>query len=102
MDFIAVALALLGLYVGVKVVMKIGGWLVNWARRAIRAMMDGLRSGVLTLAKGQGEVQAYALGAPQGGELEVVDEITVDQDELDEEVLQALRRHGAVSERIYV
>ena len=88
--------------VGVAVVTKIGGWLVAWARRAIRAIAGGLRAGVLTLAKQRGEISAYALAAPHGGDLEVLEEITVDEGELSQDVLEALRRHGAVSERITV
>lgn len=102
MNLIYLALAAAALYVGVRVVMKIGGWLVNWARNAIRAAIHGGRAGVLTLAAQEGQINAYALGAPHAGDLEVVDEITVDADELSEEVLQALRRHGAISERIDV
>ena len=102
MNLIGLALLAVGLYVGVRIVMKIGGWLVNWARRAIRAAIDGVRAGVLTVAKEENQINAYALGAPHAGDLEVVDEITVDEADLPEEVVQALRRHGAISERINV
>jgi hypothetical protein len=102
MNLIGLALVAVGLYVGVRVVMKVGGWLVSWARRAIRAAVDGARVGVLTLGANEGQINAYALGAPHAGDLQVVDEITVDEDQLSTEVLQALRRHGAISEQINV
>jgi hypothetical protein len=95
-DIVALALLAIGVYVGYKILTKISGWLVNWARTALR----GFGTGLLALARKLGEIWAFAISLNQSPD--VVEEIEVDESQLSEEVLQALRRHGAVVERISV
>lgn len=95
-DIVALALLAIGVYVGYKILTKIGGWLVNWAKTALR----GLGSGLLAIARKLGEIWAFAIALNEAPD--VVEEIEVDESQLSEDVLQALRRHGAVVERINV
>lgn len=96
-------LLLAGLVVGVAaaIIIKIGGYLVNWARNAIRNAFRGVRTGFLTLMENLSSIVAFAV-ANRNGELEVVEEITVDEDDLPDDILEAIRRHQAVSEKIHV
>lgn len=95
-DLIALALLGIGIYVGYKILMKIGGWLVNWARTALR----GIGSGLLAVARKLGEIWAFAI-ALNGGP-DVIEEIEVDEDDLSEDVLEVLRQRGAVVEKINI
>lgn len=95
-DLIAIALLALGVYVGYKILTKIGGWLVNWARTALR----GIGSGLLALARKLGAIWAFAIALNRAPD--VVEEIEVDESDLSEDVLQVLRQHGAVVEKINI
>lgn len=100
-DLLKALLIILAVGVAAVILIKIGGWLVNWARNAIKRAIRGAKNGILTLVENFGEIIAYAIGN-RYGELEVVEEITVDEDDLSEDVLEAIRRHQAVSEKIHV
>lgn len=85
------------------VAIRIGGWLLDWAFEAVQAAIPGVVRGLVQLVDDGGIITAYALGKiPHRGRLQVVEEIEVDEDDLDEEVLEALREHGAVRESFYV
>jgi len=94
-ELITLLLIGLGIYVGYKILTKIGGRLVNWARAALR----GIGSGLLAVAMKLGEIWAFAV-ALNHGRPDVVEEIEVDEGELSEDVLEALRQHGAVIQMI--
>lgn len=100
-DLISLALLALGIYVTYKIVTKIGGWLLKWARRAIRGLGTGVGQGLLAIARKAGEIWAFAV-AQQYGNVDVVEEIEVDEGDLSQDVLDALRRHGAVVEKIHI
>ena len=96
-DLIMLLLIGLGIYVGYKILMKIGGWLVNWARTAL----SGIGNGILAVARTLSKILAFAVALNQGAP-DVVEEIEVDESDLSEEVLEVLRQHGAVIQRINV
>jgi hypothetical protein len=74
---------------------KLATWLVAWAKRALQGFVQGM----LTLVREEASVNAYALGRDYG-ELAVVDEIEVDEKDLDEDILEALERHGRLIQKV--
>ena len=100
-ELLLLLLGILAVGVAAAILIKIGGWLVSWARKVIRKAIQGVKYGLLTLANNFQSKSAYAIGENHG-ELEVVEEITVDEDDLSDEILEAIRRHQAVSEKIYI
>lgn len=101
MDIGKLALAALGLYIGYKVAVYIGGWLVDWARNAIRAFVGYVSRGLLLLARSYGAIKAHAMGV-SGGRSQLVETIEVDESDLPPEVVDALYRSGAVYQNVDV
>jgi hypothetical protein len=101
MSFFRLILLAAGVVIGALVITKIGGWLIEWAKNVIRSVGVGIKEGFLTLSKNAGDIHAYAI-ASQNNRCDVVEEITVDETDLSEEILDALRRHRSVSEKIHV
>ncbi len=87
---------LLGALVIAGLVLSAVGWLVNWARQAIKAAFAGISRGVLVLRRLYGEIRALAFGHGLAGE------IPVDEADLPAEVQEELRRRGYIKEDIDV
>jgi hypothetical protein len=88
--------SLFGVLVIAGLVLSAVGWLVNWARRAIKAAFAGISRGVLVLRRLYGEIRALAFGHGLAGE------IPVDEADLPAEVQEELRRRGYIKEDIDV
>ena len=80
---------------------RVTAWIVNWAIEAVRSAIRGVTRGLVQLVQHGGSVMAYALGRDRD-HLQVVEEIEVDENDLDEDVLEALREHGAIRESFHV
>jgi hypothetical protein len=83
--------------VGAYVISKITSWLIEWARRVLQGFVQGF----VALVKEAASVTAFALGRDYD-DLEVVDEIEVDEEDLDEDVLEALERNGRLVQKVRI
>lgn len=101
MTFAELAFAALGLYVGYKVLIYIGGWLATWAQNALAAAWGYVSRGILLLARAYGSIKAHAMSM-NGSQSRLIETIEVDESDLPQHVIDALYRSGAVYQEVDV